>query len=92
MKKTPPTYRMTAMISLISPLNIDSYLGFRHILSGWKRLKAQVFKCVINEYKRLVEDSNIKSQGVMKFDKVAPIGELRIYTCYAQCQETPYEH
>lgn len=56
-------------------------MGVKHFLSVYKRLKTKVSKRVINEYKRLVEDSNIKSQGFMKFDKVAPIGELRIYTC-----------
>jgi len=67
---------MTAMISLISPLNIDSYLGFRHILSGWKRLKAQVFKCVINEYKRLVEVMIFDNQLFMKIIQVTAKGEV----------------
>lgn len=72
---------MEMMTPLVSLLIKDSRFGFRHILSVYKRLKTKVSKRVINEYKRLVEDSNIKSQGFIKFDKVAPIGELRIYTC-----------
>jgi len=69
---------MIAMIPLISALNIDSYLGFRHILNVCKRLKAEVARRVLNGYKRLVKDSNIDNHGFMEFDTVAPIGELRI--------------
>ncbi len=65
------------MTPLISLLIKDSRFGFRHILSVCKRLEAKDSKRVINGYTRLVEDSNIKSQGFMKIDKVAPIGELR---------------
>ncbi len=32
----------------------------------------------MNEYKRLVEDSKFDSQGFMKFDTIAAMGELRI--------------
>ncbi len=70
------------MIPLISPLNVDSYLGFRCILSVCKRLKTEVARRVLNGYKCLVKDSNIDDQGFMEFDTVAPIGELRIFTSY----------
>ena len=72
---------MEVKVPFYNPLMRKAHLGVKHFLSVYKRLKTKVSKGVINEYKRLVEDSNIKSQGFMKFDKVAPIGELRIYTC-----------
>ncbi|MBK8109933.1 MAG: hypothetical protein IPK46_06145 [Saprospiraceae bacterium] len=78
MKKDSPTYLMAAIIPLIGPLIIDFHFGFRHVLSVCKRLKAKVFKRVVNEYKRLIKYSNIENNGFMEFDTVAPIGGLRI--------------
>lgn len=68
---------MIAMIALISPLIIDSYLGFSQMLSVCKRLKTEMARRVLIGYKRLVKDSNIDDQGFMEFDTDAPIGELR---------------
>lgn len=65
------------MIPLISPLIVDSYLGFKHILSGCKRLKAQVSKCIIDEYKRLVEVMISENLFFMIIFRVEPIGEMR---------------
>ena len=55
---------------------IDFYLGFRQILSGWKRLKAQVSKCVIDEYKRLEEVMTSDNQLFMKIIHVTAKGEV----------------
>jgi len=63
------------MISLISPLIEDSHFDLKHLFSVCKRLKAKVSKRLINKYNRLVEDSNIDSLGIMKFGKVAAMGE-----------------
>lgn len=68
------------MMTFISPLIKDSCFGFRHVLSVCKRLKVNVSNRLINEYKRFAEDSNIESQGFMKFGEVAPKGEVRIRT------------
>ena len=78
MKNIRATYQITAMIPLISPLNLDSYLGFRHILNVCKRLRAEVDKNVLYRCKRFVKDSNIDNHGFMEFDTDAPNGELRI--------------
>ena len=77
MKNIRATYQITAMIPLISPLNLDSYLGFRHILNVCKRLKTEVVRRELNGYKCLVKDSNIDNLGFMDFETVAPIGELQ---------------
>ncbi len=68
------------MIPLISPLIKDSHFCLKHLLSVCKRLKAKISKRLINEYKRLVKDSNIDSQGFMKFGDIAAMGEVRIST------------
>ena len=59
------------MIPLISPLIKDSHFCLKHLLSVCKLLKVKVSK-------RLVEDSNIDSQGFMKFDIIEFMGEMRI--------------
>lgn len=66
------------MIPLISPFIKDSHFYLKHLLSVCKRLKAKVSKRLIYDYKRLVEDSNIDSQGFMKFGNIADMGEVRI--------------
>ena len=66
------------MIPLISPLIKDSHFCLKHLLSVCKRLNAKVSKRLINEYKRLMEDSNIDSHGFMKFGNIMVMGELRI--------------
>ena len=78
MKKLALTYRMTVTIPLISPFIIDSYLGFRRVLSVFKRLRAEVDKNVLYRCKRFVKDKNIDNHGFMEFDTDAPIGELRM--------------
>ena len=78
MEKPPFNYLIAVMILLISTLIKDTQFGLIHLLSVCKRLETKVSRCVINEYKRLIEDSNIERQGFMKFGEVAPIGELRI--------------
>ena len=85
-EKNTPTYLKTAMIALIIPLIIDSFLGFRPMLNVCIRLRAEVTRRVLNGYKRLVKDSNIDNHGFMEFDTVAPIGELRILTSYKQAE------
>ena len=66
------------MIPLNIPLIKDSHFCLNHLLGVCKRLKAKVSKRLINEFKRLVEDSNIDSQGFMKFGNIMVMGELRI--------------
>ena len=66
------------MIPLISPLVKDSHFCLIHFLSVCKRLDAKVSKRLINEYKRLVEDSNIDRQGFMEIGNIVVMGELRI--------------
>ena len=65
------------MIHHISLLLKDAHFGFRHLLSVCKRLNAKDSRCVINEYKRLIEDSNIDSQGFIIFGQVVTMVELR---------------
>jgi len=76
-KKLALTYRLPAIIHLISPLNIDFFLGFRRLLNVCKRLKTEVVRRELNGYKCLVKDSNIDNLGFMDFETVAPIGELQ---------------
>ena len=66
------------IIPLISPFIKDSHFCLKHLLIVCKGLKAKVSKRLINKYKRLVEDSNIDSQGFMKFGNIVSMGELRI--------------
>ncbi len=66
------------MIPLISPLIKDSHFCSKHLFSVCKRLEAKVSKRLIKEYKRLVEDSNVDSQGFMKFVNTADIGKLAV--------------
>ena len=80
MKNAPPAYRMTGMIHLISPLIIDSYLGFRRILSGCKRLKMEVVRRVLNGYKCLIENNSTDNHRFIKIISVATMGELRKLT------------
>ena len=78
MKNIPITYWIAVMIPLISPFIKDSHFCLKHLLNVCKRLKAKVSKRLINEYNRLVEDSNIASQRFMKFGNIAAMGEVRI--------------
>jgi hypothetical protein len=55
---------MTGMTPLVSPLFIDSYLGFRRILNGYNPL--------------MVDNGSTDNHRFMKIISVAPMGELWI--------------
>lgn len=72
MKKLAPALQVDVMITIIRPFIKDCQIIFGHILSVCRRLKAKIFRPVINEYRRLVKDRKINNQGFKEFDKVAP--------------------
>lgn len=66
------------MIPLISPLIIDSNLGFRHMINVCKRLKTEIERRVLNGYKCLTEDNGTDNHRFIKIFSFPPIWELRI--------------
>ena len=47
------------------------------LISVFTHLNTKVYRCLLNEYKRLIEDVVIGNQGVVKILRVAAIRELR---------------
>lgn len=69
---------MAAILPDTSPLNPYGSFGVNRLLNGCKRLKANLSKRVIDEYKRLMKDIGVDNHSFMRFIRVAPIGELRV--------------
>jgi len=69
---------MAVILPDTSPLNPHGSFGVNRLLIGCKRLKANLSKRAIDEYKRLMKDIGVDNQSFMRFIRAEPMRELRM--------------